>query len=358
MGSIVVGQLPAFFTNGACAALLLCAGLAIGLTLGKRLARQTPASGTDAVRLAGVLTHLADWTHHMVDDVSEYRTVVTGVANLFRRHGETLDDEKRQMTAGLLARVIEANEQLQYRLNRAEQILTTQASEITTYMSEARTDTLTGLPNRRALDEELSRRLAEWQRHERAFSLMMIDIDHFKRFNDTHGHQAGDAVLQQVGACLRRSMRESDVVARFGGEELTVVLPGTSAEEARQACERARRAIRKTPFVHDGQRLSVTVSVGGAECLSGESVGGLLHRADDALYAAKHAGRDCAFWNTGQCCQAITRLPVGVESEANAAAEEDCRGARPGSTTETFAQICHDLRHRLHEVASAVGDLS
>ena len=151
-------------------------------------------------------------------------------------------------------------------------MLKQQAGEISTYMSEARTDALTGLPNRRALDEDLTRRLAEWRRHGRPLSVMMIDIDHFKKFNDTYGHQVGDAVLQQVAALLRKTMRESDFVGRFGGEEMAVVLPGTEATEACLAAERARHVDRRSRYsLTDVQQLHVTVSVGAAQCLTAET---------------------------------------------------------------------------------------
>src|SRR6185503_7619557 len=106
-----------------------------------------------------------------------------------------------------------------------------------------RTDALTGLANRRAFDDELNRRFAEWQRRKTMFSLLILDVDHFKKFNDTHGHQAGDAVLTGVAATLRQTFREMDLVARYGGEEFAAILPVTNLTEALRAAERARAAI-------------------------------------------------------------------------------------------------------------------
>ena len=153
----------------------------------------------------------------------------------------------------------------------------------------ARLDTLTGVWNRRAFFEKAeelvrtTRRLAE----KKALSIVLLDIDHFKLFNDQHGHDVGDLVLREVAARCRAAVREVDVFARYGGEEFVVLLPGANLDEAAtHAAERLRQAVAQTP-VRD---LSVTISLGVAEFeLSLEDC---LKRADQALYAAKAAGRN------------------------------------------------------------------
>jgi diguanylate cyclase (GGDEF)-like protein/PAS domain S-box-containing protein len=146
----------------------------------------------------------------------------------------------------------------------------------------ARSDALTGLPNRRALDDQLPREMARTLRSGTELCLAIIDIDHFKSYNDTYGHLAGDAVLRDCAAAWDRELRGEDTILRFGGEEFLVVLTDCGAPDGSEIIERLRAA---TP---DGQ----TCSAGLAVWRPGESVDDLVGRADQALYRAKEAGRD------------------------------------------------------------------
>ncbi|HKC61370.1 MAG TPA: diguanylate cyclase [Myxococcales bacterium] len=157
----------------------------------------------------------------------------------------------------------------------------------------ATTDGLTGLLNRRTLATQLVARVREAQRYRRPLSLLLIDVDHFKKVNDTHGHPAGDAVLRGVAAVARAQARETDLVARYGGEELAVVLPETDAAGARAIAERLRAAVESTAHASDQGALRVTVSVGVATWPGGGQNGDeLLTTADRALYRAKQTGRN------------------------------------------------------------------
>jgi len=157
----------------------------------------------------------------------------------------------------------------------------------------ASTDELTALPNRRALQESLDYQLSATERSGRPLSLIMIDVDHFKSFNDTMGHAAGDAVLRVLGALLADIVRGGDLPARYGGEEFTVMLPDTDRDGAIVAAERIRCRLEETRVTEDVPRpCQVTASFGVATTTGGESAESLFQRADQALYEAKRLGRN------------------------------------------------------------------
>lgn len=157
----------------------------------------------------------------------------------------------------------------------------------------ASTDALTGLPNRGAFETRFASAASHFDRYGRPFSLVLLDVDHFKRFNDTWGHEAGDRVLQHVAELLRSTVREVDLPARLGGEEFVVILPETPLMPALEAAERLRRTIEGRPVIWNGRPLSVTVSLGVATCPDSLSdPAQLLSAADAALYRSKGAGRN------------------------------------------------------------------
>lgn len=165
-------------------------------------------------------------------------------------------------------------------------------------------DALTGLLNRRAIEMMLEREVQRLQRFGQSFSVLMVDIDHFKRINDRFGHAAGDAVLSAVADTLRSQAREVDRVSRYGGEEFCVLLPHTSHDGAALAAERLRDAINQIQIPWDDDIITVTVSTGMA-CATDrhEHLRSLLRRADEALYQAKAEGR-----NRVVICQKTTSL--------------------------------------------------
>jgi diguanylate cyclase (GGDEF)-like protein len=157
----------------------------------------------------------------------------------------------------------------------------------------ATTDALTGLLNRRAFLDAIDRERARSDRHVLPFSLLLLDLDHFKAVNDSRGHVAGDAVLKGVAGVLSRVARRSDVVARWGGEEFVVALPHTSQAGARVAGERVRRGIAEALYtVPSGEPLRVTASVGVASAESPWSLEAIVAAADAAMYSAKSRGRN------------------------------------------------------------------
>lgn len=154
-------------------------------------------------------------------------------------------------------------------------------------------DTLTRLLNRRFLAPILAREIHLAQMRRTAFSLLLLDLDHFKHVNDRHGHDAGDSVLQQTASILLNSVRSSDFVFRYGGEEFLILLVDTQGEQAVQQAEKLRQRIGGTPFaLPNGARLSLTTSIGVASYGGHPDYQYLINQADDALYRAKHGGRD------------------------------------------------------------------
>jgi diguanylate cyclase (GGDEF)-like protein len=166
---------------------------------------------------------------------------------------------------------------------------------IATLQTLSVTDALTGVPNRRYWDLRLAEEIARAQRYRYPLAVLMVDIDHFKRVNDTYGHQVGDVALQQVASRLRSNLRRTDVLARYGGEEFGVLAPQTSLEAAKVLAERLRHAIASEPiWVNSDLSIPLTISVGVAVFPEhGQNESDLVAAADAALYRAKEEGRNC-----------------------------------------------------------------
>jgi diguanylate cyclase (GGDEF)-like protein len=156
----------------------------------------------------------------------------------------------------------------------------------------SRTDALTGLRNRRHVEEYLVKLTSLARRNVEPIAVLVIDIDHFKSVNDTHGHDAGDAVLREVASRMLGSVRLEDMIGRWGGEEFLVVLPNTADQGAAELAERLRQVVADTPCrLADGDAVQVTISVGCAASLI-DDAGGLVRSADTAMYEAKQTGRN------------------------------------------------------------------
>ena len=277
------------------------------LELQKQLERERAALATERLR---------DLAGSVVCDVGEHSSTM-GEITADLRALDTTDVEATG--AGLvdaLSRIVSANEMLQERLTKAEEQIAAQAREIHIHESEARTDSLTGLANRRAFDDEMRRRHSEATRKGTLFSLIILDIDFFKKFNDTHGHQAGDEVLRAVGRQLSYTCREMDLACRYGGEEFAVIMPSTPVEDGKCAAERIRTAVESLTVEFEGKKLKVTTSIGLAQWNEVEGIARLLKRADDALYASKKAGRNCGHWHDGTTSHCFTeRVLQQLENE-------------------------------------------
>jgi diguanylate cyclase len=202
----------------------------------------------------------------------------------------------------IVKQILEQTQQIQSRTKQLETALEAskkELAEISDQMVAARqqalTDGLTGIANRRCFDERLQQLTDAATAEGESLCLLIGDIDHFKAFNDTHGHRVGDQVLKQVALTLTHCIKGRDVAARYGGEEFAVILPHTRLDGARKVGEQIRLSIskKKIRLKASGQDLgAITMSIGATEFVPGESLTALIERADQGLYRAKREGRN------------------------------------------------------------------
>lgn len=269
---------------------LLAVAACIGYVLGRK--RGGPTSAVERARLEVRRAHaIARELERIAGDIRKNLTEHHGSVARFRERVEALGADRSEATCKQLCR--EAEEILRPTLALASQIarayddIRQQGNHLMTF-SEVRTDALTGVSNRRALDESLISLHAMHQRYNHSFAIAIFDIDHFKKINDVHGHVRGDQTLQRTAAMLDELARETDVVARYGGEEFVVVMPATDVAGANRFAERVRTQTAK--------RLGITISGGVAQSKLNEQPVELLHRADQALYEAKRNGRNRIYY--------------------------------------------------------------
>ena len=192
-------------------------------------------------------------------------------------------------------RMLADNQKLEQKLNQSAVEMQEMRDNIQSLKREAMTDSLTGLSNRKAFDVELKQRAGDVMENGKALSLLIIDIDHFKQFNDTYGHQVGDQVLKLVSNALQSNVKPNEMVARFGGEEFTVILPGSKLREAEKIADKLREKIALKDIVNQVKQENMgrlSVSIGVAQLKAGESVSLFIERTDRALYKAKDLGRN------------------------------------------------------------------
>jgi diguanylate cyclase len=246
--------------------------------------------------LSGFVQRLADFADHTstyhdriescarriaaASDIGELSTVVGEVMQETRamqltaqRSRDELQDARRRVSEA------EAQvHQLQEELCRASELI--------------RHDQLTGVLNRRGLEEAFDREIKRAARHEETICVAVLDIDDFKKLNDSLGHEAGDAALIHLTRVIREALRPQDTVARYGGEEFVIILPATALEDAKEALVRLQRSLTKRFFLHDNQRLLITFSAGVTELARGCTREQAIHRADQLMYEAKRAGKN------------------------------------------------------------------
>lgn len=324
--------------------------LSLGIGAGWLLSPRTPKN-KDSENAEQAIEKLRELASTVAADVGQHasrmQAINTGLSEA-QAHGEATEST----VSNTLDEILKANEELQQKLSTAEVRLQRQEEELKSHLAAARTDALTGVANRRAFDDELSRRIAEWQRRKTLFSLVMLDVDFFKKFNDKYGHQAGDEVLKGVAKTLKDTMREMDFVGRYGGEEFAAVLPVTNEREAIIAAERIRKAVETAVYYHEGIELRVTCSIGVAQVLGDNTAAEVIKRADAALYHSKSAGRNCVHFHNGEACRpaadglAIPAPPVPEVVVAEPAPAEPVAQKQLESNESGFHA---DLRRRVAE---------
>ncbi|WP_111977259.1 GGDEF domain-containing protein [Algibacillus agarilyticus] len=194
-----------------------------------------------------------------------------------------------QQEQGLL---LDSLTQMQTRLGDLEKEAESYKSKLSEQRFKSLQDALTKLPNRAAFDERLEIEFTRWDRYNHDLCLAVIDIDHFKRINDTFGHSAGDRTLQVIALALRKFLRETDFIARYGGEEFVVLVPETKLAALEAKLNLIREQIKRIPFKFKDKSINCTISIGATQFRKGDSPLGAFDRADEALYKAKRTGRD------------------------------------------------------------------
>jgi diguanylate cyclase len=263
----------------------------------------------DAGPQFNVLQETGDRLQYSIDHVMRYLKTASGDTKAF---GQTLDrysdelggslgsDELRTVVSGLILetqRVAERNRSLQERLTESSGEISELRQNLEVVRREALTDALTGIPNRKFFDTRLRTAAKDAMETGEPLCLIIADIDHFKKFNDTYGHQIGDQVLRLVARTLTDSVKGRDTPARYGGEEFAIVLPQTRLDDAMVLADQIRQTMMRRRIVRKETRDdlgTITLSIGAAGYRPGEPLTEIVRRADAALYFAKHNGRNRA----------------------------------------------------------------
>lgn len=244
-----------------------------GLELGKAVTGEV-SSMRDRMEASSSIDDIKSMIQERLGHISEHMSQ-------FREREEKRNDKAQQ-------RIEQLNNKLQQ--------LDTESSALRDRMRKTREaamkDRLTGLFNRTAYEEKLADEFARWKRYLEPLTLAVFDIDHFKRINDTYGHQAGDKALRTIAQLLLKKTRETDIIARYGGEEFVMLMPGTKAQEAMVVAEKLRDEVQSCGFHYKGESVVVTVSCGISEFLGEDTPTEVFARADKALYQCKEGGRN------------------------------------------------------------------
>jgi len=246
----------------------------------------------------------------VLDEIKQVLDMIDVAAGSATSYSESLADaseklsgaDDRETLRAVIDRLLEGAREMEQSNRRLEATLSASRQEIVQLQqnlemvrSESLTDPLTTLSNRKFFDHALDKALAEAKQKNEPLSLLMLDVDHFKSFNDKFGHQTGDQVLRLVAMSMKQNVKGKDIAARYGGEEFAIGLPNTALQSAITVADHVRRAVMTKELMKrsSGERLGrVTLSIGAAALRPGDSPQLLIERADKCLYAAKRAGRN------------------------------------------------------------------
>jgi diguanylate cyclase len=342
----------------------LLAGIGIGMWLRRDDSADSNTGHQDLIQAGVIAKRLQALADDVSSSVGQHATQLEQATQTLTSDGNRTNEALAELVVDVIDDIVRANQNLKTKLETAESKLQEQAAEIETHICRSMTDPLTGLPNRREFNDRLAERMSAWNRRKDPFTLMLLDVDHFKRLNDQHGHLVGDRVLAGIGKALRSSVRREDAVARYGGEEFAVLLPSTTLEQAARAAQNVRDAIARVTVEHNGRPISVTASGGLAMIQNREESESLIQRADAALYAAKAAGRNRVYQHDGKHCRSLSGSPAPGRASANppsakaggrtsAAAQDGDKTSNETPADEPIsaelAQTCEELRRFVAE---------
>jgi len=278
-------------------AIAVVLGVAIGRATGLPCAKEIDNAALEKERqkMLHAMQALLTCTEQLASDVGSHNAVL-------HETERSIDDVQVEGVLGVVqsmlltqvSSILAANQRLEDDLVCARYELEEQARELDRTRQEARTDDLAGIANRKALFERLDYLLSVNKRRGTSFAIVICDVDRFKWINDTHGHQAGDRVINQMGRTLDAQIRETDLAGRLGGDEFVLLLYVEELQQAIEIGNRIRRVVEQSNFNTggDGEHVAVTLSMGLTVARSGDTAESIMARADESLYSAKRNGRN------------------------------------------------------------------
>ena len=316
-------------------------GLACGFILGRiyAISHETRHLKAEKESTLNALLALLQSTHQLNENVDTHNTALASAKKDLEEttgdpHLDSKTDNIQHELLDHITRVVSANRKLENDLTRTQYQMETQAQELDRTRKEARTDTLCLIGNRKAFDEAFAYMMSCYEAEKASFGLLLIDVDHFKRINDSFGHAAGDQALISIGNALKQCVRPEDFVGRLGGDEFAILLHGIKNENAQDVADSIRSTIELFNFSvgSGGQSTVVTLSMGLTVVQTNDTRVTLYNRADQALYRSKELGRNRIY----------TLLEDAQSGDCTPPIEDSSPIATPGITSMLDQLQCQD----------------